>query len=196
MINVTILNGPPSCGKDYAVKQLIAGGNLIEHCSFKRRLHEIGARVMDISDESWSLNYELIKDCPDPSLRGKTIRDLMIAISEDLVKPLFGRDHFGKLELERIKKIAQSQFFSRDFVFTDGGFIEEAQVFADDPNVNLVVIQVKRDGCSFDGDSRSYIHPHGANVYQVVNFGDECFKEEIKNILERERVSEESFCKN
>jgi hypothetical protein len=195
MINVTILNGPSKCGKDFAVKQLVSQGHLLEHCSFKRRIHEIAAKMMGVSDESWHLNYELVKDCPDPLLGGKTIRDLMIHVSENAIKPFFGRDHMGQQELTRVKRIASAQFFARDFIFTDGGFIEEIEPFMYDRDIKLTIIKIQREGCSFAGDSRGYINPQGVNVYNINNNGDDSFVSEIKNILDRERVSEESFCK-
>lgn len=84
-----------------------------------------------------------------------SVREAMIAFSENYMKPLFGSEIFGRLCFARCCE--QTQFYS-SFIIDDSGFADEAQyivrrVGAD----NCHLIRLRRSGCNFSGDSRGYI---------------------------------------
>ena len=83
-----------------------------------------------------------------------TPRQLLILVSEDFVKPICGQNAFGVLATRRLLL----QDIDKNTVFSDGGFVEEIKPLVDTfGKENVVVIRIHRKGCTFDGDSRSYI---------------------------------------
>jgi len=91
------------------------------------------------------------KDRPLEKLRGLSPREVLIETSERIIKPYFGNRYFG----ERAAKNLHTEVGT---VFSDGGFHEEIQPIAETVGLeNLYIVYLVREGCSFEGDSRSYI---------------------------------------
>ena len=77
-------------------------------------------------------------------------RNAMIHMSENVLKPLFGKDVFGIMAAKSLEEGVN--------VFSDGGFAEEVQCILDEVGErNFLLVHVTRDGCSFAGDSRDYV---------------------------------------
>lgn len=161
---VLIFNGPPGCGKDAACSFYETLG--YTHLSFKEELFKETIRFFGVSRE-WFMegyNNREIKETPVPELRiaGKKLsrRDAMIYVSEDYIKPKYGKEYFGK-------KLAEQITIDGNFCVSDGGFQEELS-----PIINkfgaeiIVVIQLTREGCNFSSDSRRYFN--GNLVEEIV----------------------------
>lgn len=82
-------------------------------------------------------------------------REALIHTSEDVYKPLYGNDYFGKLVAEKIGEIDNDD--AKIFI-SDGGFVEELRPILENPDVKVTVIHLHRDGCVYDStDSRGFV---------------------------------------
>lgn len=180
---VVILNGPPGCGKDTIANAWLekTAGNIEfrPHVkAFKEPMYRVAAAALGIpidefmelySDREW-------KEHVRPEWGGKSVRDLMIATSENYLKPMFGETCMGKLAVSSIQHRIPSQ--SDVIVFSDGGF--KAEVEELEKHFHVRVVQILRDGCSFEGDSRSYIE--GTNLPTYLLFNDRSVEEAVEDL--------------
>ncbi|WJJ57315.1 dNMP kinase [Escherichia phage 4E8] len=169
---VVILNGPPGCGKDTIanawLEKTTGNDEFRPHVkAFKEPMYRVAAAALGLplygfmelyNDREW-------KERSRPEWGGKSVRDLMIATSESYLKPMFGDTCMGKLAVSSIKQQLLGQ---KDvIVFSDGGF--KAEVSELEEHFHVQVVQILRDDCSFEGDSRSYIEGSQRNTYYLVN---------------------------
>lgn len=164
MDRVLILNGAPRSGKD-TLSRLMFQGHIFEHFvrgSFKLPLQEVTAAILGMDLGDFLDQYESIKDLPCPNGLPLTVRQLMIKISEEWVKPLGGKRYFGDLAYSRAlidcafaTRFPLQQVPGRTVVFTDGGFGEECLKFVEclGPQ-NVYIVRIHRDGHDFSQDSR------------------------------------------
>lgn len=151
MTRIVLLNGPPNSGKDVIASHIVETMDG-KHVEFKESLFKLVKMLYGISDERFEELYSReLKEVPMAELGGISIRDAMIHVSEDVVKPNFGNDYFGRALSSSIRQGAVN-------VISDGGFEEEVvpltMKYGKD---NILVIKLYRDGCTFDGDSRDYL---------------------------------------
>lgn len=156
-----LLNGPPGCGKDTAASQLIPYLHF-QHLKFAAPIKRMVCGLLNISMQE----LEELKDIPYPMLQLDngaivaeygTIRQLLISLSEEVLKPAYGNDFFGRALWNDAKKSS-----AKMFLVSDSGFASEAEyVINKAGHANVLVIRIGREGHSFEGDSRSYWdHPH------------------------------------
>lgn len=81
---------------------------------------------------------------------GMSPREFMIWISEDVIKPKFGKDYFGVRFNQKVKEC------DAPVVCTDGGFPDEIIALINAGN-EVKLCRLHRDGFTFAGDSRNYI---------------------------------------
>ena len=114
-------------------------------------------------------HYESTKDVPLPELGGQTIRQAMIRLSEEHVKPAYGQGFWAHSLLNTLPTPGHEV---RVVVVTDMGFDPEVEVFAQAFGAeNCMWPQITRPGCSFEGDSRDYVgRPNQRTT--VINEGD------------------------
>jgi len=109
--------------------------------------HEQFAKHFDSSEQ---------KDRAQPEFFGKTPRQVQIAISEDLLKPLHGQDIFGRLLVSRLLRAGEVP--NRIVVVSDCGFRREAEEIVKAFGKERVFLwRLHRTGCDYSGDSRGYI---------------------------------------
>lgn len=150
------LSGPPRSGKD-TLGNLVAGilrekGVEVEvHAlSLPMRLAVYGMLGLTYSEE----HYEANKDTPFATGSGgvTTIRQEMISLSEDHVKPRLGHDWWGYALLNR------TRLGTGVIIVTDMGFPAEHDVFVKTfGKAHCAWIHVHREGHDFSNDSRSYV---------------------------------------
>lgn len=146
-----VLNGPPRCGKD-TLADFLADEWGMAHLKFAGRLKQMTHGLYGVPMPAAINQFESCKDEPNPSFFGLTPRQAYIAVSEAYIKPVHGKDFFGKRLLEKINQIPKNLF-----VASDGGLIEELiPVVEGLGGENVLVLKISRPGCNFEGDSRSY----------------------------------------
>lgn len=159
---VIIFNAPPKSGKDTAANYCCQFLPSV-HSQFKKPLIEMCARVLSIPLKEFLALYESSKNnegvfisYSDPLktcqyFRTFNMRQFMIHISENVMKPIFGDMFFG---LEAGKKLSNDKWN----IFSDGGFPEEIKGLLEYTcKENIIVVKIQRDGCSFENDSRGWI---------------------------------------
>lgn len=195
MNRVLILNGPPRSGKD-TLSSMLQKGDMFQRmisASFKAPLQQIAASVLGMSYDNFMQRYESMKDKPCPNGIPGTVRDLMIRISEEWVKPAFGKRYFGDLALNyclhddilhmpsaRKPSVYSVKIEGVTAVFTDGGFGEEVIPFVEFLGAeNVHIVRITRPGYDFSEDSRRYLSAEttpelkGCKFYDLNNDGTE-----------------------
>lgn len=155
MTTVTILNGPPGCGKD-TIARAIAELDGSYHGEFKAVLYRETAKFFRVNEEVFKKNAQnrTLKEKPiyDTHLGLMSPRDMLIYVSEGIIKPRFGKDWFGVQAATDWLDIDQHKIIS------DGGFKEEVNALC---NIigqqQILVIQLHRKDYDFNADSRDYI---------------------------------------
>jgi hypothetical protein len=155
-MKIVFLNGPPGCGKDTAVSHLVQYLQFT-HLKFAAPIKRMACALLG-EDAKW---LEENKDIPLRTLRladGAAIanidtpRQLLIALSEDLLKKRYGNDFFGLVMNREIEKAAQKLI-----LISDSGFLEEARPIINKwGHKNCLQICITRNGHTFYNDSRSY----------------------------------------
>ena len=152
MTKVIIFNAPPDTGKDYLTDRLVAnGGGAYYKAEFKKRLKTIVMAVYGLSEEEHTFFYlRENKDKKFERLGGKSIRECYIEVSEDVIKPFYGKDYFGKAAVDSLVEGGVN-------LFSDGGFPQELVPLVEAVGgANVLVVRLKGVG-SFLGDSRDFL---------------------------------------
>lgn len=141
-----LLNGPPRSGKDTI-------GTMLVHKLPGAIAVKFAEPIRQYMRQSFGVDMDAPgKDEPHPALFGRTPREVAIAYSERMCKPMWGQDFFGKAAAAAVAK--RSPRFA---IFTDSGFTHEAEALADAiGSANILQIQVSRPGTDFRMDSRSH----------------------------------------
>jgi hypothetical protein len=150
-------SGPPRSGKDsvgYALGRMLKERHVVDvvirALSMPMRRTIYALLGMEYTLE----HYEKNKDVPRPELAGKSIRQAMIALSEDHVKPTYGQGFWGSSMLNTLPM----ERTARVVIVTDMGFDAEVAVLEEAFNPWCCVWpQIVRPDCTFEGDSRSYV---------------------------------------
>jgi hypothetical protein len=154
--HIIALNGPPGSGKDTVAELLLDQPSLADKrvavLKFATPLREMVTTITGIPD------HEI--DEHKKTLIGYdyTVRQLMIDLSESLIKPKINQNYFA---IRVADEVLESD---ADVVFiTDAGFQYEVEACFDsikartDRDVRFAVWNVERLGMSFEGDSRSFV---------------------------------------
>lgn len=170
-MKIVIFNGPPRSGKntaaDYAHRQCVRDD--LKNASYQSLRLNFADPLKEITHIIYGLKvdkdyFEHWKDTPLPEFSWKTPRRAYIEVSEERMKPTFGKDVFGQIFCRTLRNLKDKP----DVVFvSDGGFKEEVEVIVDQFGENsLRLIHLTRPGCSFANDSRSYVCPE--RLYRTV----------------------------
>jgi hypothetical protein len=159
---IVILNGPPGSGKDTIGAAMAKQEDLVYLSSFKFDLYKATAEHYSVGVFEFieAAQDRVRKEEPMAGLGGLSPRGALIHVSEDVCKPKFGRDYFGHQALQRVSSTTLPEDCT--VMFTDGGFAEEVQVFADS-GMEVVVVQLHGRG-DFTNDSRNYVNLRHPNV--------------------------------
>lgn len=163
-MRVIILNGPPNIGKDTLgnnVQQLIGWPRM----EFKEALYSETASYYGVDLVTFAMlaSGRTTKEVPMPTLGGLSPRQAMIHVSEEVIKPKFGKQFFGAKAYELIQTLEDS---TDTVVFSDGGFVEEAEYLVG-MGYEVHIIQLHAEGRDFGNDSRDYITVGGATSHRI-----------------------------
>tara|TARA_Y100000310_G_scaffold326851_1_gene392322 strand:+ start:226 stop:810 length:585 start_codon:yes stop_codon:yes gene_type:complete len=164
---VVILNAPPNSGKDVAAQcmtGLLGKHNIPSvHCEFKDKAHSIAMELLSLTpDEYYSIyNNRELKEKVHSKFFGMSPRNFLQWVSEEVCKPMFGQDYFGKAAARLVGDGHLS-------VFSDGGFLSELLPIIKKVGAgNVHIVRFARQGCTFKGDTRDFIQesPELAGVH-------------------------------
>lgn len=177
---VFLINGAPNSGKDASatlLKKAFGGGS---HRAFKDALYEETAKHFNV-DLDWFIKQatdRTTKETPtrilfdrsmNPLVRialflfslirpvGFSPRQALIHVSENIIKPKFGNTFFGIKLLDAILDDDQAITF-----VSDSGFESEIEPLVE-AGLKVHVIRLHREGCTFEGDSRSLLSDETLN---------------------------------
>ena len=152
---VIILNGPPGSGKDTIADAMKS--ERVAHLEVKAKLFSQAIEMSGIRSYHWFPRYydRKLKETPWDLLGGLSQREFLIKISEEWVKPIFGKNYYGVVA----GKAAENELlYGNNVVFSDGGFQEEfdtiKSIVGDE---NILLVRLHREGTSWEGDSRGYL---------------------------------------
>lgn len=149
---VILLNGPPNVGKDTLADRLVSLTSDSCTRSFKEPMYLLLSLLHCIPLErvrELCGNRETKDEhCPE---FGMSPRKAQILLSEQVIKPSYGDDWFGR----RAAASLTPGFLN---VFSDSGFVNEAwPIIREVGTKNILLVHMRREGCSFDQDSRDYL---------------------------------------
>jgi hypothetical protein len=172
MTKIIFINGPKRAGKDTAGAALFIAG-IAKLYKMTTPMDDALRGLFGFTHAEYKKWREDMKD--DPSfMGGHKFRNVLISMSEDWLKRLFGKDIFGRLAVMRIQRMKETGTQTDIVAITDSGFKEEMlpliKQFGKD---NCFLIRVHRDGTSFDGDSRSFVELEDVTSIDIYNNYDE-----------------------
>ncbi len=147
---IILLNGPPRTGKDSVARHL-ASTLSFRHLKFATPLKAMTHAMYGIYYGSEA--FDSVKDIKSPFFLGDTPRNAYIEVSEKMVKPVKGKDFFGRVALSTIER--EKICGCNRIVFSDCGFAEEVKCLR---HLQPILIRLHRAGHNFAGDSRDYIY--------------------------------------
>lgn len=181
MYKIIALNGPPRSGKDTScviLEQLLFQINpmlRVKIQPFSKPLKEAVHTALQIFDERGYIAaydyFEAVKDQQMPEFLNMTPREAYIWFSEEVMKPRFGQDIYGRLWN---RNFAAEHNSNTIWLIPDNGFRSEIESIASIAGAeNLLRLRIVRRGFSFVNDSRSYYpNPENIKVADIVNNGD------------------------
>jgi hypothetical protein len=119
-----------------------------------------------------AVDWEAVKDRPALVFHGMSPRQAFIKVSEEMVKPALGKQHFGKVLTGLIAEREGNMpaHVNLIAIISDGGFVEEMEpVIARFGAENIVLIRIEREGCNFSNDSRKFVTIKGVKTWVIDN---------------------------
>lgn len=167
MKKIILFNGPPRSGKDTAT------GFALEYLGCRGVQYRFAAPLKDAIHGLFGMpsilleHFDAVKDEPNEKLFGMTPRNAYIWLSEEVVKPKFGKDFFTRVAINAIKSMGDNII-----VISDCGFAEEAEGLIKEFGAeNIIIVRLHRRGTSFANDSRNYISHPECKEYAILNNG-------------------------
>lgn len=192
---LVLVNGPPRSGKDTVARILYEIYSPKMPTKIIKLADPILQCVFSIFPNVNEDNYEELKSNKTPVAEGNlTVRDVMIKLAEDFIKPTLGKNAFVDIAINRINNIRALLPNGGDnsmIIISDLGFDEEYDKFlqycADESsNIKMILIKVYKNGCTFDEDSRKYIDvPDKKNVTELRLHNDGTIEELKNKIIKR-----------
>ena len=169
---VILLNAPPSSGKDEAANFLWEH-YFANHVQCKGQLIDIAKSIAQINTYEWSqlYNNRETKEVPTDRLFGRSPRQHLIYVAEEVIKPHFGSSYFGNIIASRLCEGLN--------VVSDIGFMEEAIPILEEVGYdNTILIRIHREGRDFSSESRGWLKNICNKEYDIDNNGtlEELFK--------------------
>lgn len=159
-IKYVVLNGPLGSGKSTIGRMLTE--------EFKVRVPKVtqdyfAAPMKHFISTALGEKYQdMNKEKARPELNGYSVRQFMIHLSEEVMKPRYGDDCFARWLTHRVLKSPQD--VPNIVIIDDLGF--EVELHALD---NVYLVRVERAGHDFKGDSRGFC---GVPNYTLTNNGN------------------------
>lgn len=192
MIRIICINGAPGVGKDTAGKLLKEIYGDVKLMKFALPSDEIAQNLLDISDSVYADWRENRKDeipTKHNSACKVTLAELLITISENFIKPCFGETYLAHECAAEIGSAGIGVKNEPVYVITDVGFQYEFEYFKEcfKDTANVRLINIKRDGYTFDDDPREEVYDidNALPAYNnhTINIHNDGTIEELKQLL-------------
>ena len=160
---VILLNAPPSSGKG-EVANFLWGHFYMNHVECKEELVKIAKVIAQMGDYEWNSLYSnrATKEVPTRRLFGRSPRQHLIYVAEEVIKPHFGKGYFGGIVADKL--------CGGYNVISDIGFMEEAMPIIDKVGQeNVTLVRIHREGRDFSSESRGWLRGICDNEYDVYN---------------------------
>lgn len=179
---LVLFNGPRHSGKDTAALRCIETFDAY-HFKMSGPIKAAIKAAFELHDEE--VNYlESIKTTNTAVLFGKSYVDSQISFSEDWAKQFFGEEIFGWLATRHVRNAFKRHPEQALFVCSDSGFECEALPLLDVfGKQNVLLVRLQRDGKTFEGDSRSYIHLDGVPTVTISNTSIEAYQQAVDDVV-------------
>lgn len=170
-MKIICVNGPPGSGKDTIgelLNEIYPSG--VRIMKFAEPLDDIAMGLLGMGSATYEHFRKHDKETPLTAYGcSTTLRQLLINISEKLIKPSFNKVWFAEQCAVKVGSIKDD----KPIVITDSGFQYEFDHFKERLKdfADVRLIQVRRDGCNFDNDSREYVID-GDRTIHINNSGD------------------------
>lgn len=158
-MKIVLLNGPAGSGKDTIGHSLV---NKIKKSEVVKFATPLKTTAMHLYCNGSSKLFNQFdhdqekKNEKHSQFLGMSCRDVQIAISEQYMKPVHGQNVFGKILSSTIDY--KNNNGVEVFFVTDSGFRPEAEELVKEFGAqNVILINLIREGHTFEGDSRDYI---------------------------------------
>ena len=155
MTKVFLLNGPASSGKDTLAAYIKGVNSTFDIDKMAYPLKLANKVLFSLTDEEFRIfdTDPKVKNTPQDRFFGKSWRQVNIDLSEKFIKTNYDMSFFGKSLVSRLKNNPKKRI-----LVPDSGFLEEAMPLIQEFGAkNVHLIQLHREGFTFEGDSRAYI---------------------------------------
>jgi hypothetical protein len=177
---IILLNGPPGCGKDTIAKII---KKKIESKDYKmaKPIKDAFSALFGIQGQ---LLHELIEERKDEAFftanANITPREVLIKLSEEFMKPMFGDDCFGQVAINNLGKIAW-----KHLTISDSGFNAEIPPICEAFGYDKVkAILIERLGYEWDSRERLDCDTIGIEGTWLMNHYDlELLDAQVSRIL-------------
>ena len=154
----------------YHPNKIVEGGAFVKH-QFKDALYEHTAKHFEVGLDEF-IHFATDRQLKDSKslagLGGRTPRQALIHVSEDIYKPRFGPDYFGQVEAINVSEHKGRLGGSINVIYPDGGFPDEVLAIESKFDA-ILIVQLHRDGFDFTGDSRNYLNLPNTETRITVN---------------------------
>ena len=174
-------NGPPRSGKDTLARVIRQQGDTAQrietgysppwgapsHIYPEALIMPCRHAAFAFLGKAYDVNeYEHIKDQPQSAFNGETLRRFMIRLSEEHLKPSYGRGFYGRALTSKYEGSVRRYCDDELMLVTDIGFQEEVDILSDFVDEsNFMLVQVARQGCDWSNDSRGWTsHPNRIGI--------------------------------
>ena len=178
---IILLNGPPGCGKDTIAK--------IIKKKIGSRDYKMAKPIKDAFSALFGIQgallHELLEERKDEAFftakANITPREVLIKLSEDFMKPLFGDDCFGHVAVNNLGKIAW-----KHLTISDSGFNSEVPPICEAFGYDKVkAILIKRPNCNWDSREKLDCKKLGIQEAKINNLYDlELLDAQVNRILD------------
>ena len=159
-MKIIILNAAPSAGKDTIAEAAVQKQPNSVKEQFKEPLYGICAAIYGMDEKTFReiATSTSLKETPFTELYGKSPRQVMIEVSEDVLKPFYGKSYFGDLLRDRLLAYKMDKYNVEYIFISDGGFVEEVEPLIETfGKENVMIAKMLKAGCDFKNDSRRYL---------------------------------------
>lgn len=183
---IIILNCPAGSGKD-TIGRCFKSMYGCELRAFKTALYEATYPYTTCKNYAEFIKYctdRDLKEIPNHKFDNISPRQMLIRVSENIIKPKYGKAYFGLKSAEDISP----EDFEKGVVFTDGGFKEEVVPLIEKfGKRNVIVVQFCGQGKNdFEGDSREFFDLPGIRTIKMRQKNEDIIPETFARLIAQE----------